>query len=147
MEQKSKKIDVKIIIIAIIVIVAIVEGIVILANNKGIKLDISNYTDYMSNGNFSSMSIPGTEDKERKIIFSITGLSENYDYSNIEIEVLLTSEYYKINEIKKAKCKVNGYTNIETGLTYKTYFDDINNAKNDLKFEIKSINGTLKPIK
>jgi len=34
MEQKSKKIDVKIIIIVIVVIIAIVEGIVIFTSNK-----------------------------------------------------------------------------------------------------------------
>ena len=35
MEQKSKKIDIKIIIIVIVVIIAIVEGIFIFASNKG----------------------------------------------------------------------------------------------------------------
>lgn len=34
MEQKSKKIDIKIIVIVIVVIIAIVEGIVIFASNK-----------------------------------------------------------------------------------------------------------------
>lgn len=35
MEQKSKKIDIKIIVIVIVVIIAVVEGIVIFASNSG----------------------------------------------------------------------------------------------------------------
>ena len=35
MEQKSKKIDVKIIVIVIVVIIAVIEGIVIFASNSG----------------------------------------------------------------------------------------------------------------
>lgn len=144
MEQKSKKIDVKIIVIIAITIIAIVEGIVIFTSNNsnnGIKLNTSNYTDYMTRGGIVTNIIEG----KYNIVFSINGLSQNYDYSNIEIEVLITSKEYKINEIKKVKCKVNGNASIETGITYNPYTSE-DNAKKDLKAEIKSINGTLKPI-
>ena len=97
MEQKSKKIDVKIIVIIAIVVLAVI-GIMTFASNKGIKLSTSNYTDYMS-GKFELQQKDNDNKWDVNVVFATNGLSKNYDYSNIEIEVLITSKEYKINKI------------------------------------------------
>ena len=147
MEQKSKKIDVKIIVIIAIVVLAVI-GIMTFASNKGIKLSTSNYTDYMS-GKFELQQKDNDNKWDVNVVFATNGLSKNYDYSNIEIEVLITSKEYKINKIEKVKCNVNGYSSIKTGITYNWFSSNIefDTIKKDLKEQIKSINGKLNPIK
>ena len=167
MEQKSKKIDVKIIvIITIVVIIAIVEGIVIFtsgnkSNNGKLTQEEQLAVDYLL---CNTLISPRDIELYRVWIYQ-EGDKYYFAYDMTEPQSLIFNSrqiiYASEGGVTKKQienkndkvyvpiCYANGYSSIKTGITYNWFSSNIefDTIKKDLKAEIKSINGTLKPIK
>lgn len=184
MEQEKKKINFKIIIVIVAIVIIAVVGIVIFTSkDKGIQLTSENYSDYLQinaniEGTSTAFSEPliGTYARYYdciKFSVDVKGLSNNFIYKDVEVEVhffgephIKNKKYYsdnlskseiidrqKFDETLKVLCDVSG--NIKVGEKnsqekfIRNNYAIIESAigKNgDIKKEIK-VKGTVIPSK
>lgn len=179
MEQEKKKSKLKI-IIPIAIVIIIILAVATFTSDKSIELTQENYSDYLE----VKADILSVDDRYRYngiesdcygtvyLGANVKGLSNNFNYENVEIEVtftgevpLYTQDYEKYQSLKPVRAtetqevnekiivkgdisgntKANENNKIPIKAKYKHYFYRYNVMSN-LKVDIK-VKGTLKPIK
>lgn len=165
MEQEKKKINLKIIIPIILVVIIAIVGIVLNKNNT-IKLNMENYTKYL---NVQATVLGSTSDeyignfyKKSSLFVKARGTSNNFNYNDIVIQVEFTGTITRYNgtteDIKETvtlnKCDISGngeifVTLLDEATSKDNYisFKDNSGYYNSVKGNIVSITGTVTPIK
>ena len=166
MEEKTKKLNLKIIIPVIVAIVIIaVIGIVLLNRNKSIVLNMENYTSYLNIkatvlGN-TSEDFTGNFYKKSSLFVKCSGTSSNFNYNNIVIQVEFTGTITSYNGTKENikeivtlnKCDISGNGEIFIPLRDVTdkndyiSFKDNSGYYNSVTGKIINVSGTVTPVK
>lgn len=141
MENKTKKIDVKTIIITLLAILVVILIMVVINSNKEkyVTLNTSNYSDYLTLAtNYSYTDNKGI----KRARIGSTGLSSNYNYEDIEITAIVSFKEENTNKIQSEeitfKCRVDGSGFGTTNIALPNYWHN-----DQVTYTVKNVKGKL----